>query len=173
MELNIKIKNMKKTINNKKAFVSIFAIFFSTIIVSILLSLYILLIKQIENMNLDSASFQAFYVADSGLDCAIYKERFATGTNSFFAPNNYSAFGYCGDAGDFAWQKNPEDVNGKANSTFLYKINTQQGEFCSVVNVERQLGDAEISNKISVNGQSRGCGSADTKIVERGIDFFY
>lgn len=75
-------KYMRKIIEKKnKGFISIFAIFFSAIVISILTSLYILLVKQIEIMNLNAPSFQALYVADSAFECALFKEQSSTSSD--------------------------------------------------------------------------------------------
>jgi uncharacterized membrane protein len=61
----------------KPAFISIFAIFFAAIISSVLIALFVLLIKQIQILSLDSSSFQAYYTADSAMECAMSKEKAA------------------------------------------------------------------------------------------------
>jgi hypothetical protein len=58
-----------------KAFISIFAIFFSAIIVSVLIAVFMLLIRQIQLLTIDSSSFQAYYIADSATECAVAKEK--------------------------------------------------------------------------------------------------
>lgn len=177
MTLNI---NMKK---NKKTFVSIFAIYFSTIIVSILTALYVLLLKQIQNLNIDNSSFQAFYVADSGMDCGIYKEKNATDTASLFNPANYSNFGYCANPGDINWETAPSENAGRARSVLKYSIETKEGEFCAILTTDRLITDigasgnvggaSAVANTMNILGQSRPCNSSDQKVVERGIDFSY
>jgi hypothetical protein len=172
-------KNMK----NKKTFVSIFAIYFSTIIVAILTSLYVLLLKQIQNLNIDNSSFQAFYVADSAMDCGIYKEKIATDTASFFNAANYNNFEYCANSGDITWQQVPTENSGRAKSILKQSIQTREGEFCAIVTTDRLIsetgangnvgGATAISNTMTILGQSRACNSDDRKVVERGIDFTY
>ncbi len=174
---------MTLNIKKKKTFVSIFAIYFSTIIVSILTALYVLLLKQIQNLNIDNSSFQAFYVADSAMDCGIYKEKNATDTASLFNPGNYTNFGYCSNPGDVSWSQAPVDNGGRAKSVLKYTIPTKEGDFCGIVSVDRLITDigaagnvggaTAVANTMTVLGQSRDCNSDDKKVVERGIDFTY
>jgi hypothetical protein len=169
--------------NTKKTFVSIFAIYFSTIIISILMSLYILLLKQIQTLNIDNSSFQAFYVADGGMDCGVYKEKTATDTNSYFNPSNYTSFGECATAGDATWATTPVESSGRSRSQLKTSLNTKEGEFCAILTVDRLITDIgaagnvggaqATANTMNVTGQSRGCTSNDQKVVERGIDFNY
>jgi hypothetical protein len=179
--LNINTKKYMK--NNKKTFVSIFAIYFSTIIVAILTSLYVLLLKQIQNLNIDNSSFQAFYVADSAMDCGIYKEKTATDTASFFNPSNYSTFGYCANPGDINWETIPTENSGRSRSVLKHSIDTREGEFCGQITTDRLISDLgaagnvgganAAANTMNILGQSRPCNSSDQKVVERGIDFSY
>ncbi len=159
----------------KKAFISIFAIFFSAIVVSILTALYVLLVKQIEMMNLDSASFQAMYVADSAFECALYKEQNASSSNSVFLPAYSTSLGYCGveSPNDTSWQTSPLVTNGRSNSVINMKMTTSFGEFCAVVTTGKQVDNSEISSSMSIAGQSRACTDTVSKVIERVIDFFY
>lgn len=185
MQKNIKIKF--KVITHKKAFISIFAIFFSAIIISILTALYILLVKQIQLMNLDSTSFQAAYMADSALECAIYKEQNATGTKSVFRPSG-TAFGNCAAAGDANWQTTPSgapvtnSTTGHANSVLNISMKVGGEDFCGVVSASEDTRDTSSftvtppPNTMVISGQDRACTdtiSATTKVIERVISFYY
>jgi hypothetical protein len=168
---------------NKKTFVSIFAIYFSTIIIAILTALYVLLLKQIQNLNIDNSSFQAFYVADGGMDCGIYKEKTATDTKSLFNASNYNKFNFCSNSGDSSWSQIPAESAGRAKSQLKTSLQTKEGDFCAILTVDRlvtdigatgNVGGAQaVANTMNITGQSRGCNSNDQKVVERGIDFYY
>jgi hypothetical protein len=166
------MKNKKQIKNNKSGFISIFAIFFAAVVTSVLLSLYVLLIKQIELLNIDASSFQSFYMTDSAFECALYKEQIATGTESFFLPGK--SFGNCANAGDAAWIQSPVAVTKVATSTFNYSMNTQQGDFCGVVTIAKLTEPAEQNNRMFIAGQSRSCAdTSNTRVIERAIDFVY
>lgn len=157
----------------QKAFISIFAIFFSAIVISVLTALYILIIKQIELMNLDSSSFQAIYVADSSFECAVYKEQNASSTNSIFQPAYSTSLGYCATAGDAVWKSSPAITSGRSNSVMNVSMTTATGDFCGVITTGKQVDNSEISNYMSIAGQNRACTDTVTKVIERQIDFYY
>lgn len=159
----------------KKAFVSIFAIFFSAIITSVLVGMFSLLIKQVQILNIDASSFQAYYVADSAFECIASKEKNATGTASYLLPNNYSSFGFCQSAGDVVFTQAPVNNGGRATSTLKYSVSTAQGNFCGSVVAGKEVDrSVERNDVLIISGQSKSCGDPDTyKIIERGIDFYY
>lgn len=165
----VKINNK----NKKSAFISIFAVFFSAIVVSILTGLYILLIKQLAIMNLDASSFQSIYMADSAFECALYKEQTASGTTSIFLPANSTNLGFCSQAGDAVWASSPVTTSGKANSIINVSMDTQQGKFCGVVTTSLQVNNTASSSFMSISGQNRECTDTITKVVERLIEFSY
>lgn len=164
---------IKKEIYKKNAFVSMFAIFFSAIVISILTAMYVLLIKQIELMTLDSSSFQSFYMADSAFECVLYKEQNASSTNSIFQPSHSAGLGYCATAGDATWASSPIISSGRSNSILNISLTTTLGNFCGVVTVGKQVDNSEISNTMNISGQSRACTDTISKIIERVVDFYY
>jgi hypothetical protein len=174
---------MKRLIQNKKGFISIFAIFFSAIVVSVLTALYILLIKQIEISNLEGSSFQALFTADSAFECAVYNLQNSSSTRSIFLPDNYGSFSYCGIPGDSSWSQVPTQSGSgstaRSKSTLNVSLNTSQGDFCAVVTTDEQLGATSgftlppEPNFMSISGQSRNCNDSPTKVVERLIEFYY
>lgn len=169
----------KKFPAQKSAFVSIFAIFFSAIVVSVLTAIYILLVRQIEIMNIDYASFQALYSADSAFECAVYKEQTATDTKSVFLPVNAGTIGNCGTASDLAWLNQPVITTGRAKSILRFSLTTDQGEFCTFINTDKETRDFSQSttapqpNFMSISGQNRGCADSPAKVVERLVEFFF
>ncbi len=158
----------------QKAFISIFAIFFSSIVISVLTALYILFIKQIEILNLDYSSFQSVYTADSAFECALYKElQNASPTTSVFLPLNKNNLGYCEIVGDTVWESEPNISNGVSNSRMNFNFDTNQGKFCGQVITSKQINDTQTSHTMVVLGQSRDCADNATKVIEREIDFTY
>lgn len=180
---------MKKINNNKSAFVSIFAIFFSAIVISILTSIYILLVKQIEVMSIDAQSFQAIYVADSAFECMVLKEQqtassTATTSRSIFLPGNAGDLGNCGIASDLNWVSIPVvqprvGQSIRAKSVANLKVMTQEGEFCAVISADVETQDSSqwllppAPNFLTIAGHNKACGSPDQKVVERVIDFYF
>ena len=130
---------MKRKKTNKKAFVSMFAVYFSAIVVSVLTAIYVLLVKQIEIMNLDTTSFQSLYMADSAFECALYKEQNASSSNSVFLPTYSTSFGSCATAGDAQWQSVPTPSAGRVNSILQVGMTTDSGDFCAIVKVGKQV----------------------------------
>lgn len=176
---------MRKIIEKKnKGFISIFAIFFSAIVISILTSLYILLVKQIEIMNLDASSFQALYVADSAFECALFKEQSSTSSDdSVFLPQNSGSFGNCLIPGDSVWLSNPTlTVNGvskRSKSKLQVSMLVNNQDFCSTVTTDKENGitalfvNAPIPDSMIISGQSRNCTDNTTKAIERVVEFYY
>jgi hypothetical protein len=168
----------------KSAFVSIFAIFFSAIVISVLTAIYILLIKQIDTMQIDSQSFQALYVADSAFECLVLKEQTATYTASVFLPANAGSLGNCGTAGDLTWVTTPTNQTPvgqsiRAKSKANFSITTDDGDFCAVINTDVETADssqwttAPAPNFMTIAGHNKACGTPNQKVVERVIDFYF
>ena len=172
---------------NKKAFVSIFAIFFSAIVISVLTSLYVLLIKQIEIMNLDSTSFQSLYMSDSSFECALFYEQNASGTDSTFHPSHSSASGIetkgCAIPGDSNWNSSgdkPVTTAGRAKSVLNISMKSPSGDdFCGVITTDKETRDTSTwttpppPNSMIISGQSRACNDPVVKVVERVVEFYY
>lgn len=176
-----------------KAFISIFAIFFSAIIVSVLIALFVLLVKQIQLLSLDSSSFQAFYTADSAAECAIAQEkkaaaeayeysRTSSGTPKFvwdttvFRSENWSNFQGCANTGDIVKDNQPQQVaNNQTQADFKLKLQVDgSSEYCGFVTVIRNLKDQQNNNKMSATGRSTSCSdTSNTKVVEREVQVEY
>jgi hypothetical protein len=176
--------------NKKPAFISIFAIFFAAIISSVLIALFVLLIKQIQILSLDSSSFQAYYTADSAMECAMSKEKAAAAeayerssttnsvvgvwTTTLFRRDNWDRLTGCVEVGDIDKPNLPVEIDSRAQSQFNLKISEGGADFCGLVSVDRNLTDASSTNIISVTGRSAACSdTSDGRVVERGIDLVY
>ena len=172
---------MKAKPKTKKAFVSIFAIFFSAIVVSTLTAMYVLLVKQIEMMNLDYSSFQAMYTVDSIFECVVFKESNLEDDDdeTVFRASNSGNLGSCTAAGDLVWSQTPVESNGRARSVINFSLPTAQGDFCGVATIDRNIADTSgfslppDPNFISFSGQSRSCTAGNAKVVERLVEFYY
>lgn len=172
---------MKIHSNKKhKAFVSIFAIFFSAIVVSVLTALYVLLLKQIELMSVDASSYQALFVADSAFECALYKEQVNSGKQSMFLQDG-NTFDYCLSSGDASLSSiTRTQATGRDTSTLKVKMDTTGGSFCGTDNIDKNYKDTSgftlppSPDQMVITGQSKSCTDTSTnKIIEREIDFYY
>ena len=189
---------MKKNITKQKAFISIFTIFFSAIIVSVLSSLYVLLVKQIEIMNLDSSSYQSLFVADSAFECALYKEQDAfnkieDGGTSIFV--DFTAGQNCLTSGDLTpasvgptnTSQNPVKVTGtsdpnsiRSKGIFNLQMEVNGNEYCAILTTDKETGitgnfsSAPDPDTISISARSTSCSEPDTtKAIERLIEIYY
>lgn len=171
-----------KSKKTKKAFISMFAIFFSAIIISVLTALYVLLLKQIELMDIDSTSFQALYMADSAFECALKREQNATTSDeSVFLPTksgNIISTG-CLSSGDAVWVNTPVITSGRATSKLNVSLETDKGDFCGTVITDKEtritafFTTAPAPDKMSISGQNTDCATTTTRIVERLVEFVY
>ncbi len=173
-------KKQNENKNKKKAFVSMFAIFFSAIIISVLTGLYILLLKQIELMDIDSTSFQALYAADSSFECVLKKEQGApTVDDSIFVPAHSGSLGYCLGSGDTTWVSPPTITSGRSKSVLNIILDTNYGKFCSTINTDRETRStawfttAPVPDKMTISGQNRDCTDTTSRAVERLVEFVY
>lgn len=176
----------------KKAFISIFAIFFSAIIVSVLIALFALLIKQIQLLSLDSSSFQAFYTADSAAECAVslekqaaqeaYQYSLTSSSSKFvwdttvFRSENWSKFQGCAKMGDVVKDSQPtSNISNKTQAEFKLKFDIDSStQFCGLVTVIRNLRNLRDSNVISATGRSTSCDDvSNAKVVEREVGVEY
>jgi hypothetical protein len=167
----------------EKAFISIFAIFLSAIISSVLLALFVLLLKQIQLLALDASSLQAYYAADSAFECAVFYERDASkrapGLLKFayevtpFRTENFDQFTGCAVSGDVI--KLPSiSGSGISVTKFNYPISVNDdSRFCGIVTIDRNVTNSSSSNMLSITGRSSDCNSLSDRAVERGIDFVY
>jgi hypothetical protein len=175
---------MKKYTRKKTAFVSIFAIFFSAIVISVLTAIYVLLIKQIQMMEIDSQSFQSLYVADSAFECMVYKEQNASGTASIFLPPNSGNLGNCTGATDLVWvspptAQSPVGQSVRSKASINLPIMTNDGDYCAVMSVDVETADSSQwvnppnPNFMTIAGHNKACGSPSQKVVERVVDFYF
>lgn len=175
---------MKNNLEQRQAFVSIFAIFFSAIVISVLTAIYVLLLKQIQVMEIDAQSFQSLYVADSAFECMVYKEQTASGTASIFLPGNAGNLGNCTGVTDLVWvspptAQNPAGQSIRAKATINLPMTTNDGDYCSVMNVDVETADSSQwtqppnPNYMTIAGHNKSCGSPNQKVVERVIDFYF
>lgn len=175
---------MKSTVFTKQAFVSIFAIFFSAIVISVLTAIYVLLIKQIQMMEIDSQSFQSLYTADSAFECMIYKEQVAGGTASVFLPVNSGNLGNCTGVTDLVWvspptTQNPQGQSVRAKATINLPFSTDTGDYCAVMSVDVETADSSQwtnppnPNLMTIAAHNKECGSPTQKVVERVVDFYF
>jgi hypothetical protein len=170
----------------KKAFISIFTIFFSAIVISVLSSLYVLLVKQIEIMNLDSSSYQSLFVADSAFECAMFKEQktFANPDDNKSIFIDHQPSETCYDVTDDLNQVSQDTVTQspsvRSKGVFNMKMNVNGSDYCAVLTTDKETGitayftSAPDPDTISISARSTSCSEPDTtKAIERLIEFYY
>lgn len=173
-----------------KAFISIFAIFFSAIIVSVLIAVFMLLIRQIQLLTIDSSSFQAYYIADSATECAVAKEKIAaqkaylesaSGTPTFiwnttvFSPDRWMELkdSGCASPGDIDLSQ-PIAIDNTWVTEAKLSMPTNDMQFCGLIKVVRNSGDYNSPNYIIATGRSIDCqDTSNLRAVERGINVQY
>jgi hypothetical protein len=114
----------------------------------------------------------------------VLKEQTATYTKSVFLPANASTLGDCGVANDLSWVTEPTNQTpiGKsvrAKSVANYKITTQDGDFCAVINTDIETADTSQwltppnPNFMTIAGHSKACGTPSQKVVERVVELYF
>jgi len=183
-------KKTKKT-KDERGITLVIAITTMTLLLSVSLSISNIVLRQIRITNINNASKPAFFVADSGIECAFYFDTALIPTsipNSVFNENFDSAiFGLpstatidpilkCGNGKVLGLTKTP--LPGLPEETMLTTFDIDYGdETCARVSVTR----TEVATKISSYGYNTGvtptgCDLSDIKsqrLVERGLTIKY
>jgi Tfp pilus assembly protein PilX len=172
----------KNTQNTQKGFTLIFAIFLSTIILSITLSMMYILYKELVLSTVDRESQIAFFAADVGMECGQYwdfradlngsttQSYFIQGTGAVGLPASLYCAGQniltnAGPNGETAFYK--DSVTEK---TTFYLNNIGGGSSCATVIVTKLSFTGK--SKIESHGYNR-CLATDPRRVERAIEFNY
>jgi hypothetical protein len=181
---------MKKVYYKKykeQGFTLILAIFLSTIVLTITLSMMSILYKQLILSTADRESQIAFFAADSGMECAYYWDFRAdlsgSTTQSIFqtvrplavplatlAPScaGQNIFVTPGPTGETAFDQSASTVN--EDSTIFYMTGLNGTQACAYVIVKKNKNTSTTT--IESHGQNR-CILGDSRRVERAIQFRY
>jgi Tfp pilus assembly protein PilX len=172
----------KNTQNTQKGFTLIFAIFLSTIILSITLSMMYILYKELVLSTVDRESQIAFFAADVGMECGQYwdfradlngsttQSYFIQGVNAVAVPPSLYCAGQniltnVGPNGEAAFSR---DSATEKTTFYLDKIGG--GSSCATVIITKL--SHETTSKIESHGYNR-CLASDPRRVERAIEFNY
>ena len=156
MKIHLLTKKNKKNINgnHNNGFTLLMATLISSLVLSLGISIFNIVIKELTLSSYGRDSQFAFYAADTGAECALFwdiKERaFATSSVSTIECNGQTIQG----------------VGGSGNSTFT--LNFPPETYCAVVDVIKNDGNTTV--------ESRGyntCESSSPRRVERGIRITY
>jgi Tfp pilus assembly protein PilX len=176
-------KNFYKNIQEReKGFTLIFAIFLSTIILTVTLSMMFILYKELVLSTVDRESQIAFFAADVGMECGEYwdfradlngsttQSYFVQGVNAVPLPASLYCAGQniltnAGPNGETAFYR-----DSATEKTTFYLNNIGGGPSCATVIVTKLSFTGK--SKIESHGYNR-CLASDPRRVERAIEFNY
>ncbi len=175
---------MKNKLNtNKEGFTLVLALFLSTIVLTITLSMMQILYKQLTLSTADRESQIAFFAADSGMECAYYwdfrADLLGSTTQSLFqsvtplatlAPScgGQNIFTTPGPTSEPAFSTTTSTLAEDITTFYMTNINGTQA--CTYVIVRKNKSTATTT--IESHGQNR-CILGDPRRVERAIQFRY
>lgn len=185
-------KNKDKTKNNKKkGFVLLFAVLISSLVLAVGISMISIALKQVQLSGSGRDSQYAFYVANTGAECATYWDLASSSvfrTNSNEATTNIDIECLGMRITDNTLLCNP-DINSdigwcSSASGNIYKTKfrisydqdgvTEKKPYCADVIVSKEIGVNNLVSTTTVT--SRGyntCDSANPRRIERALEFSY
>ena len=172
MNIFKKIKLNKK--NNQKGFVLLFAVVLSAIILSISLGLSEISLKQLSFGNQARETGDAFFAADTGLECALFYD--IKGAGEYGTP-----FGYDGNLGEMTvtlqcagqnFQLNDGNYSLEGPWTFVLAGLNPSEKSCAIVKVDKTPTQTIIISK-GYNIGDENCAGNYPNRVEREIEIRY
>ena len=153
---------MKKIPHNTKAFVSLFAVLLATVILAMAIGMSSVALKQIVLSSNANEANQAFYAADSALQCAIALD----GINVFQA--GFEGVVDCGTGQDIPVDNSNDEV-------FRFGENSQGFEWSSGCCVRVEVDKTGETTKIEALGYNVACDQIDQspRVVERALRVRY
>lgn len=166
---------IKKEIKKNNGFVVLFAIVISSILFSVALGLINVASKEILFSISNRASNDAFYAADTGVECALYWDLGPSfgGPSAFgLNPIPYGIATTCGNINLNLYQSNPSGP-----WTFYIHGLGRNSQACVKVVVTKNIAPPNPPNKIVASGYNIGdvpdCVSTNTNRVERQLEVVY
>lgn len=183
--------NKNKTIS-KNGSVLILALIMASILLSVGMGISNIALKEIKLSSIGNESGKAFYMADTGAECALYWDLrstttvdmvdnntldgsqlyvFATSTDAYWSiPTNIKCFNGINIATSWNLTTNPARSLGKAVTTFTLS-DSDLTKPCAIVEVTKNT----VAGVITTTIDSRGRSSCDTnpRRVERGLKVSY
>lgn len=181
------LKKLQKQ-NKQKGITLVIAITVMTLLLSISFSISNIVLRQIKITNINNASKPAFFVADSGIECAFYYDTASTTDSSgvninadfataIFGQSDKSvanALVRCGNNPPMGLHK---DITNPNSIVTTFDINYEN--MCAKVEVTRTEVDTKITSRgynTGANADSSGCDLSDVdkrRLVERGLTITY
>lgn len=162
------IKNKKQ---KNKAFVMLFAVVLSSIILSITLGLANITLKELNFTTSAKNTNDAFFAADTGAECALYYDLVGV-SSAFGVPPPPNAV--C--AGTIVDLNNGTGTPADPWVFYLHPLGTL-GKACAVVSVSRDTAVPPVTTIISkgydTGGDTPDCTSTNPNRVERQIELTY
>jgi Tfp pilus assembly protein PilX len=176
---NKKINNVSfKRLSQKKGIALIFSIFLSTIFLTIALGTLNIAVKELNFSSSAKDTNNAFYAADSGIECALLNDK--TGSTTFTQETEARIF--CFGAGEIQINYSVSINSDSQDFNFFITNLGSDGRSCVKVNVFKTLDTTidpseVLSTKITARGYNVGdyeCSSSDiNNRVERVIEVNY
>lgn len=153
---------MKKILNNTKAFVSLFAVLLASVILAMAIGMSSVALKQIVLSSNANEANDAFYAADSALQCAIALD----GVNTF--QTGFEGFVDCGVGVDIP-------VDNSNNEVFRFGENAQGFDWANDSCVRVEVDKTGEITKIEALGYNVSCDEIDQspRAVERALRVRY
>lgn len=167
------MKKEKKENKNKHGFAMLFSVLISSILVIIGLSIFRIVLKELTISTAGRESQQAFYAANSGLECALYwdlkRNAFATSSSDIEIARAASIPASCG--GKIVNASGNVSSQGTDTTTeFDFDINSP-GESCATVSVKKWTDGTKL--KTEIQSQGKNICAAEGRRVERGLEANY
>jgi hypothetical protein len=167
-------KNGGRVFKKTSGFFMLYAILFTTIVLTIGISILDIVLKQVSFSGIDRESARAFYVADAGLECALYGD--VTGSNIF----STSTPGTINCNGDSTALTVVDPLGGFPHFTFNFWLDKSDPKnvSCSEITLTREIFSGVVNRTIisalGYNTQCPGIGSATRNpLIERGLRTIY
>lgn len=156
---------------DQQGFIILFAIVVSAIMALVAAGIFSLSLKELELSTSSRESMEAFYAADSGLECAFYADLKSLNLSGIQGGDVLDCFGE-----DVDVESIDVDVFG-----FTLEIDTPGGEACSQVLVRKSVELDDVQNSLATEIISRGFNTcrngvprvSDPFLVERRLRAWY
>lgn len=160
---------MNKNFSKKeKGFVALFTVLLTSVILAMSIGIASIALKEIVLSSSASEGTLSFYAADSGIECALYKERNIA--------NLLTEFGTCNGSTLLSGHEGPFVEQGVASEVYTFQIPFGDNqELCADIVVKRQVAPgAPYSTLIESKGSNVACDDTNNpRRVERSVRVTY
>lgn len=183
---NNMFNRVKKEINNNgnNGIALFIAILTASIAFAIGTGVLNITLKQIKLSSIGEKSTQAFFAADTGLECVLYWDDirgsgapdsiFATSTDSLPIPSAGSDFECAGTdiSNDWTISSTPPISSTAATTTFTIKFGLDSEPCARIIVAKYKDSLGNVRTKVDSRGLN-SCDNSDSRRVERGIKMLY